>query len=604
VKSFRRLALATTITTIGVVAVGGLVRATGSGQGCPAWPKCFGRWIPPLEYHAIIEYSHRAIVAVAIVLLSITALVAVLKHRKDRPLLIATIVAWLMIFVQAGLGAIVVNTGLNPTLVTFHIGTAMILVGLLVWITVGSYCRARATAGVMKEPVARSVENLAAASAVATFVLILIGAYVRGQGAGLAFNDWPLMRGTLFPVLGGHATTMFIHRFAAVITGAIIAAFIWRANRARPRDAAVRIFANLAGVLYVGQVVVGGLQVLTKLAAPPVVAHVVLSALLWAALVAAYAVARGLHRPVEALASQRREAAPQRAGLASTVRAYVALTKPRIIVLLVVTTVPTMLLAARGWPSGWLILATVFGGTLAAGAANTINMYLDRDIDAVMARTSRRPLPAHQMSPARALGFGIALQALSFFFMSATVNLTAALLTQSAVIFYVFVYTMGLKRTTSQNIVIGGAAGAVPVLVGWAAVTGRVGWPAVVLFAIIFFWTPAHFWALAMRFSDDYRAAGVPMLPVVAGPRSTQRQIVMYTVITVAVTLVLLPVARMGVIYVIAAVALGAWFLQHALRLWRTGTPAAAMSVFKASIGYLALLFAALGVDAVIHIAA
>jgi protoheme IX farnesyltransferase len=412
------------------------------------------------------------------------------------------------------------------------------------------------------------------------------------------------MRGTLFPSLGGHATIMFVHRFAAVLTGAIIAAFIWRANRARPRDAAVRIFANIAGVVYAAQVIVGGVQVWTKLAAPPVVAHVVLSSLLWASLVAAYSVARGLHREAAAVAAAEKEPAPRRAGFATSMRAYVALTKPRIIVLLVVTTVPTMLLAARGWPSGWLILATVLGGTLAAGAANTINMYLDRDIDAVMARTSRRPLPAHAIAPQRALGFGIALQAVSFFFMTATVNLTAALLTQSAVLFYVFVYTIGLKRTTSQNIVIGGAAGAVPVLVGWSAVTGRVGWPAVVLFAIIFFWTPAHFWALAMRYSDDYRAAGVPMLPVVAGPRSTQRQIVAYTIITVAVTLVLLPVARMGAIYVVAAAALGIWFLQHAIRLWRTGTPAAAMGVFKTSIGYLALLFAALGVDAVIHIAA
>ena len=603
-KAFRRLALATTITTIGVIGVGGLVRATGSGKGCPAWPKCFGRWIPPLEYHAIIEYSHRAIGAIAIALLSVTALVAVLKHRRDRPLVIATVVAWLMIFVQAGLGAIVVNTGLNPTLVTIHIGTAMVLVGLLVWITIAASCRMRAEAGRMKGPVPPRVKQLAVASAAATFLLILVGAYVRGQGASLAFKDWPLMNGTLFPSLGGHATTMFVHRSVAVLVGAVLAAFIWQANRARPRDAAVRIFANLAGVVYVAQVVVGGLQVLTKLAAPPVVAHVVLASVQWSLLVAAAAVAQGLGARAAECRIEDAPSVEQPHSFSQTVRAYVALTKPRIILLLVITTVPTMLLAARGWPSGWLILATVFGGTLAAGAANTINMYLDRDIDAVMDRTSRRPLPAHQIEPQRALAFGIALQAVSFFFMTATVNLTAALLTQSAVIFYVFVYTMGLKRTTSQNIVIGGAAGAVPVLVGWAAVTGRVGWPAVVLFAIIFFWTPAHFWALAMRYADDYRAAGVPMLPVVAGPRSTQRQIVLYTVITVAVTLVLLPVARMGTIYVVAAAALGAWFLQHAIKLWRTGSSAAAMGVFKASIGYLALLFAALGVDAVIHIAA
>ena len=603
-KAFRKLALATTITTIGVVVAGALVRATGSGQGCPAWPKCFGRWIPPLQYHAIIEYSHRAIVAIAIVLLAITTLVAIVKHRKDKPLLIATLIALFMIFVQAGLGAVVVNTGLNPTLVTAHIGTAMVLVGLLVWITVAASCRMRAEAGLTKGPVPNRVKQLAVASAVATFVLILIGAYVRGDGASLAFKDWPLMNGSLFPALGGHATTMFVHRLAAVLVGAVLAAFIWQANRAQPRDAAVRIFANLAGVVYVAQVVVGGVQVLTKLAAAPVVAHVVLASLQWALLVAAAAVAQGLG--ARAAECRIEDGAPieQPRSLSNAVRAYVALTKPRIILLLVITTVPTMLLAARGWPSGWLIVATVLGGTLAAGAANSINMYLDRDIDAVMARTWRRPLPAHEIEPQRALAFGIVLQAVSFFFMTATVNITAALLTQSAVIFYVFVYTMGLKRTTSQNIAIGGAAGAVPVLVGWAAVTGRVGWPAVVLFGIIFFWTPAHFWALAMKYSDDYRAAGVPMLPVVAGPRSTQRQIVLYALITVATTLVLLPVARMGVIYVVAAVALGVWFVRHAIRLWRTGTSAAAMGVFKASIGYLALLFAALGIDAVIHIAA
>src|SRR5439155_18330120 len=182
---------------------------------------------------------------------------------------------------------------------------------------------------------------------------------------------WPLMRGTLFPTLGGHATMMFVHRFAAVLTGAIVAAFIWRANRARPREAAVRIFANIAGVLYLAQVIVGGLQVLSKLSTPSVVAHVVLSSLLWASLVAAYAVARGLHRPVAVAETHVEEPDIRRAGFATTFRAYLALTKPRIIVLLVVTTVPTMLLAARGWPSGWLILATVLGGTLAAGAANT-----------------------------------------------------------------------------------------------------------------------------------------------------------------------------------------------------------------------------------------
>jgi protoheme IX farnesyltransferase len=188
--------------------------------------------------------------------------------------------------------------------------------------------------------------------------------------------------------------------------------------------------------------------------------------------------------------------------------------------------------------------------------------------------------------------------------MAAAVNLLAAMLTQAAVVFYVFVYTLGLKRTTRQNIVIGGAAGAVPVLVGWAAVTGRLGLPAFVLFAVIFFWTPAHFWALAMRYAEDYRSAGIPMMPVVAGARATQLQIALYSVMTVVITLALFPIARMGAIYLGASCLLGVWLLRHALTLLRTGTPAAAIKMFRFSISYLALLFAALGLDAVVHLAA
>jgi heme o synthase len=281
---------------------------------------------------------------------------------------------------------------------------------------------------------------------------------------------------------------------------------------------------------------------------------------------------------------------------------YVELTKPKVQSLLLLTTIATMYVA--GDPSPLLVALTCLGGYLSAGGAGAVNHWFDRDIDAQMSRTAGRPLPAGRVSPRAALAFGCTLAALSLLELTLAVNPLAAALSFAGFLGYVFIYTVWLKRRTPQNIVIGGAAGAVPVLVGWAAVTGRVGWPAVVLFGIIFFWTPAHFWALAMRYSEDYRAAGVPMLPVVAGARATQRQIVLYTVLTVAVTLVLLPVARMGTIYVVAASALGVWFLQKAIQLWRTGTPAAAMGVFRASLGYLALLFAALGVDAVIHIAA
>ncbi len=282
-------------------------------------------------------------------------------------------------------------------------------------------------------------------------------------------------------------------------------------------------------------------------------------------------------------------------------RAYVRLTKPRIVVLLLITTVPAMILADRGVPSLWLIAATLLGGTLSAGGANAVNQYLDRDIDEIMLRTRRRPLPSRRIEPRDALVFGLVLGVAGFAFLWATVNLLSAALATAAMVFYVLVYTLWLKRRSPQNIVIGGAAGAVPALVGWTAVTGRIGWPAVVLFLIVFVWTPPHFWALSIRYRRDYAAAGVPMLPVVAGEDETRRQILWYSIGLVAISLTLVPVAHMGFLYLAAAMVLGARFVSGALRLGRRPTPAAAMALFRYSLVYLAVLFAAVALDTLVR---
>jgi protoheme IX farnesyltransferase len=283
--------------------------------------------------------------------------------------------------------------------------------------------------------------------------------------------------------------------------------------------------------------------------------------------------------------------------LHSRAAAYIALTKPRIIELLLVTTVPTMVVAEQGLPSLWLITATVLGGTMAAGGANAINMYVDRDIDKIMKRTQHRPLVTGVISPRNALVFAIALEVAAFAFLWAFVNLLAAVLAVSATLFYVFVYTLWLKRSSSQNIVIGGAAGAVPVLVGWAAVTNSLGWAPIVLFGIIFYWTPPHFWALAIRYREDYAAADVPMLPAVASLRTTAVRITVYTVLLTALTVVFAPVAGMGHLYVGAALVLGGIFCVLAVRLQRDATPQAAMRLFGWSITYITLLFGAMAVD-------
>ncbi|MGH9279232.1 MAG: heme o synthase [Acidimicrobiales bacterium] len=280
--------------------------------------------------------------------------------------------------------------------------------------------------------------------------------------------------------------------------------------------------------------------------------------------------------------------------------AYLALTKPRIIELLLVTTVPTMVVAQRGLPPIGLILATLAGGALAAGGANALNMYVDRDIDRLMDRTKGRPLVTGEIAPRQALIFAIALEVVAAAVLWVLVNPLSATLAVSATLFYVFVYTIWLKRTSTQNIVIGGAAGAVPVLVGWAAVTNGLAWAPVVLFAVIFAWTPPHFWALAIRYREDYANAKVPMLPAVTSLATTARRILAYTIALWAVTLLFWFVGQMGVIYLAAAVALGALFTWHAFRLTRDASPARAMKLFGYSIQYVTLLFSAMALDQLI----
>jgi protoheme IX farnesyltransferase len=292
---------------------------------------------------------------------------------------------------------------------------------------------------------------------------------------------------------------------------------------------------------------------------------------------------------------------PSSAGVSARSKAasYFALTKPRIIELLLITTVPSMVLAAGRWPGLLPVLATLIGGSLSAGGANALNNYVDRDIDQVMKRTRSRPLARHEVPPSNALVFGIALGIAGFAWLWVTTNLLAAAIATTALLFYVFVYTMRLKRTTTQNIVIGGAAGAAPTLVGWAAVTGSLALPAWVLFLVVFYWTPPHFWALAIRYRDDYEKAGVPMLPVVVGVEATTRKMLLYTGLMVAISLLLVPVAGMRWIYLVGAIVLGAWFLWDTWRVYHR--PEDAMRLFTTSTVYLSALFGAVMLDVLVR---
>ncbi|HSO28973.1 MAG TPA: heme o synthase [Candidatus Sulfomarinibacteraceae bacterium] len=627
---FQRLAAATVVTTFLLVTIGIIVRATDSGLACPTWPGCFeGQFLPGLDagYQVWFEWIHRTIAAVIGFLILGMAALAVLDHRDRPSILWPSVAAVALVGFQAYLGRETVRLGNSGESVTAHLAAAMALVGILVYLLV----RASYPARIGGRGGSQRFTLLAAFGAAATFVLLLFGSNVTALNAGLVFVDWPLMSGGIYPfdpstpddvavLYAAHA----LHRYVAAVVFAVLLAVAVVARRtqgARPglRGMAIGIFG-----LYVVQVVVGGLQVLTLLSDWSQTLHVALGALIWGGSVAlavgSYYAARSEPAPspasgsgggggsVEASVDASTGGAPS---ARDTIRSYIALTKPRIIELLLVTTVPAMVLATREVPGiqpmDWLRLTawTLVGGSLAAGAANAINQYLDRDIDERMVRTRRRPLPANEVSPDRAMVFGIVLGVISVAVMAWFVNLVAAFLTLLAIAFYVVVYTIMLKRSSPQNIVIGGAAGALPPVIGWAAVTGGVGLPALMLFLLVFYWTPPHFWALALRIRTDYAAAGVPMLPVVRGVAETSRQIALYTVLLVAVSLVFVVVGQMGVIYLAAAVLLGGIFLWRAFTLWRQGSApeastAQAIRLYRYSISYLTLLFVAVAVDAVV----
>jgi heme o synthase len=607
VTRFQKLAAATVVTTFLLVTLGVVVRATNSGVACPTWPGCFeGQFLPRPDqgFQVWLEWTHRTVAALIGLLIIAMALVALRSHRDRPSILWPSVIAVALVGFQAWLGRETVRLGNTGESVTAHLAAAMALIGLLVFVLVRSLYPAR----IGGRGSSQRFTLLATFGALATYALLLFGSHVTAASAWNVFPDWPLMNGTPFPALTADAVVAHaLHRWVAVIVGLIVVAIAvvaWRMQRGRP---AVVALAVSAAILYPIQSVVGGLQVLTNLSEWTQTLHVALGTAIWALMsglaVASYYAARTT--PASGTGALDDEHARQRGSVRDSVRAYIALTKPRIIELLLVTTVPAMVLAQRGIPSMGLIFWTLLGGSLAAGSANAINCYLDRDIDLLMARTRRRPLPAHEVEPERAVVFGIALGIASFVVLTWFVNLLSAFLALLAIAFYVVVYTILMKRSTPQNIVIGGAAGALPPVIGWAAVTGDIGVPALLLFALVFYWTPPHFWALSMRIRKDYAAAGVPMLPVVRGIAETSRQIGLYSILLVAISLMLFAVARLGWIYLASALLLGGLFLRQAWVLWRQGSAAEASTrqairLYRYSISYLSLLFLALAVDTLV----
>jgi heme o synthase len=592
-KAFRVLSVATAVVTYALVVLGGVVRVSGSGLGCPDWPLCHGRLLPPLNLHAIIEYSHRTTASLTSALVVLTAAVALMAWRKRRDIVIPATVALGLLIVQVVLGAITVRLELPPMIVLAHLATAMALLGAVCVTAVAALVPAPAGA---VDRVAMRRMMLAAGG---TYLLIISGSLVVGSGASGACNAWPLCGGGFSFAFDGLPAIQLLHRGIAGVIGLLIVLSLVSLLARHRRHPAVRATVALTLAALAFQVAVGAAVVTLHLPAALRGLHLALASAVWTGTVVLAVIASRLPLAGEPVGSLG-DARPIRRPARDVVLDYVSLAKPRIIPLLLITALGGMMMAERGWPSTGLVILTLVGGALAAAGAGAINCWIDRDIDGEMLRTRRRPLPDGRIAPGHALLFGIVLGLMAFVLLAFWVNVLAATLAISGLLFYVFVYTLWLKRSTVQNIVIGGAAGAVPPVVGWAAVTHRVDLTAVYLFAVIFLWTPPHFWALALRLRGDYARAKVPMLPVVHGEAAARRQIVGYTVILVAVTLAVVLTGVLGPIYLVGAALLGAGFIALALVNLLARRQRWSRVLFDYSIAYLGLLFAVMVADRMI----
>ena len=599
------LAVATLCTAWAEIFWGGVVRLSKSGLGCADnWPLCNGKVYPFWEQPVLIEYIHR-LIAGLISGLVVALLVIVWRNRRDnRWLLGPALLATALFVVQALLGAIVVWFELKSGLVMVHLATSMLLLASLGVLTVNALPRPRLMAGVRLVGFDR-FPALALGGALFAYCVLLSGAYTTSEHAGAACTAWPLCNGRLVPLDGTLFPTavQMVHRLFAYGLAIILVTLYAQARR---NKRAVPLLARLTGLacgLVLLQIVIGVAQVVNLLPGWLVALHIGNAAALFATLVltAGFAFrARGATADgpgidndgeIGEVVTAREEREPSLAAL------YFKLTRPRVIPLLLITTLCAMLVATRHVPSFGLIVVTLLAGALMAGGAHAINAYIDRDIDEQMKRTRTRPVVTGAISPRNALVFGIALGALGFVLYLAFVNLLSALLGLAGLLFYVYVYSLWLKRRTVQNIVIGGAAGAFPPLVGWAAVTNHLSFAALVLFAIIFLWTPPHFWALAILIRRDYEGVGIPMLPAVIGEERTARHIAAYTVALIGVTLLLAIGQVMGTLYIAVALLLGAGFLYYVARLLKQTNKVTAKRVFVYSNLYLALLFLGMVVD-------
>lgn len=599
---FRNILLITAILASCLILLGVITRVTDSSSACLDWPTCSGNLTEHFSSPAFLPYLHRAI-ALAVGLSLAVSLVYAWQRYRHLSLVISSLsAAMVLMVIQILWGLLVASQVGQPILSAIHFALALGILALIVMAGVVAFFNGHAKTtgrwgGVQTRMSFKSpFSKLSLWTLFAVLILFVSGTWVAASGAGSVCQGWPLCSEIIPGDYLGWVN--LIHRLITFFAGVMLAALVIQAWRTQRTQTGILVASTAAGILFLSQAMMGFVESIQGYPSYLVGLHVATSVAVWIALVVQVTLVGLANRSSEEERVEKQIWKKRRMG--SLLKDYLMLTKPIVVALLLVTTFAGMVVGAQAWPRLSLVFWTLLGGFLAAGGSGAINQYIDRKDDRKMQRTAKRPIPSGRLTPGEGLAFGVATTLFSFYLMVSVVNFLAALLTLAGIIYYVLLYSLLLKKTTVQNIVIGGGAGAIPPLVGWAAATGSLNVPALFLFAVVFMWTPPHFWALAIVRRKDYARAGVPMLPVVRGEAETRKQIFIYTVELVALTLLIPLFGLGGSVYFVLAAILGLWLLGTAWKVWKTEGNKVAWKMYRYSSMYLAFIFAALMVDALL----
>jgi heme o synthase len=596
-SKYRYLLLATSIFTFLLIVMGGIVRVSESGLGCPDWPLCYGKLIPPMNASAIIEYTHRLVASLTSPLILLSAIAAWRRYRIVKLIFQPMMVSFGLLVVEIILGGITVLTETPPVIVAVHLGVALTILAMNLTATLTAF---RLAGGM---PVAEKMKFSAGFSRLvlwclgALFIVLLSGVFVAGSEATKACTGWPLCGGQLFPSTSKGWIHM-IHRFIVGGASILMVVMLVRAWKTQRNRLATYPAAAVTVVFFFAQAFVGALKTTHNFPVFLLALHVATAAATWAGMVTLTVLSGTTEEPAR-IESEREKAMPLKQAR-QYLRDLLTLTRPIVVLLLLVTAYAAMVVGGKGWPPFALTFWTLIGGALAAGGSQAVNQFVDRDIDRLMLRTAKRPIPAGRLSPAEGLAWGLGLSITAVYILAGFVNWLAALMTLAGILYYVIIYTLLLKRTSVQNIVIGGGAGALAPVVGLTAVTGRLDLWTLFVFIIVLFWTPPHFWALALVRLRDYTAAKIPVLPVVKGVEFTRGRILGYTLCLFPVTLLPFLFGIAGYTYLIADVLLNAAMIYAALMVFRKGTNKLAWQLYRVSSLYLAFLFFAMMADSLL----